>query len=217
MIKFVKNLLLFIIIVLVAISIYSISFINSIEYSVTESDLPQDVYTTSGDLLAYAKTKIVSLIIASDEDKYTITEEFLNLIMLDSIHKNVNEDYDPLGDCTSDPCESIYSSEYFSINYAYAKLNDSNQIVITISGNTNKILDKETALIMIFNVDFNILDMNVVFTLDKYSLGEREFSKNLLDRIFNYLGKESIENSVSFGELNLTDYTYTISISDAMS
>ncbi len=217
MIKLIKKLLLFIIIVLVAISIYALSFINAIEYSVTESDLPQDVYSTSGDLLSYAKTKIVSLVMASDEDRYTITEDFLNLIILDSIHKNLNEDYDPLGDCTSNTCESIFSSEYYSINYAYAELNDANQIVITISGSTNKILNKETALIMVFDVDFNILDMNVVFTLNKYSLGEREFSKALLDRIFNYLGKESIENSVSFGELNLTDYTYTVSILDAMS
>jgi len=220
MFKFIKWLLLLLLVAVIGIVIFAFSFVNSIQYSVTANDLPQDVYTTDGDLLSYAKTKIVSLVTASTDDRYTITEEFLNLIIWDSIKENVNADYDPLGTCSepdSTACQTIVSEDYYYINYAFAKLNEDSQMVITISGGIDKIIHKETALIMVFDIDFRLTDMEVVFTLNSYSLGERELSKSLLDRLFRYVGKSDVENSVSFGTLDLTDYTFTISITDAMS
>lgn len=221
MLKIIKRLLLFLLVVVIGIVIYAFSFINSIQYSVTADDLPQDVYTTDGDLLAYAKTKIVRLVTSSIDERYTLTEDFINLIIWDSIRENVNSNYDPLGTACSESlstdCQRIVSENYYDIDYAFAKLNDDSQLVITISGGIDKIIHKATALIMIFNIDFRFIDMEVVFTLDSYSLGDRELSKSLLDRLFGYFGKADVENNISFGTLDLTDYSYTISITDAMS
>jgi len=57
--------------------------------------------------------------------------------------------------------------------------------------------------------------MEVVFTLNDYSLGEKSMSMNLLDYIFNQMNKDSIEDSMTFGTLDLDDYTFSISIRDA--
>ncbi len=217
--KFLKRFLVFLLVIVVALVVVLFSFLNTIEYQVTDADLPSDVYETSGDLLAFAKLKAVSLVLAGNEDRYTIMEEFINLIILDSIRENINPDYDPLAtDCSDTSCDYIMYDEYYFIEYAYAELNDDNQLVITISAGANKYVSTETALIMVFDIEFDIVpNMQVVLTLDTYYLGEKQLSQNLLDQIFDRVGRQSIEDSITFGDLNLTDYTYTISIQDAMS
>ncbi|MBN2540908.1 MAG: hypothetical protein JXB08_05215 [Bacilli bacterium] len=217
--KFLKRFLIFLLVLVVAIVLVAFSFINSIRYEVTEADLPQTVYASSDDLLTYAKLKVVSLVLASADDRYTITEEFINIIIFDSIRENINSTYDPLNDdCTVAACDFIVTDEYYYLDYAYAELNEDNQLVVTISVGTNKIISAKTAIILVFDIEFDMgLDPKVVFTLDSYSLGEKQMSKSLLDRIFDTIGHQSVEDSMTFGDLNLTDYTYTISITDAMS
>lgn len=213
MIKFIKRFLIFVIILLTLLVIFAFSFINSIEYSVSSDDLPQNVYNTSGSLLPYAQTKIVELIIADEDERYTITEELINLILLDSIKENVNSEYDPLNDCTDFSCSRIINQDYIYIDYVFAEINEDNQLVVTISAGMNKIIAKTTALIMVFDIEFDMnLDMEIKFTLDEYYLGEKAMSMTILNYIFNRLDKTTVENSMTLGTLNLDDYTYTISL-----
>jgi len=217
--KLLKSLLILIIVLLIGVVIFAFSFINSISYEVTADDLPQDVYESSDNLLLFAKTKIVGLVLADEDERYTLIEEIMNLIIFDSIRENINEEYDPLSDCTDNSCARIVDDENFYIDYAFAKLNDDNQIVITISAGTNRYVNVDTALIMVFDVDFGNtigLDSSIVFTLDEYHLGDRTMSMKLLDMIFERMDKANIENNMTFGELDLDNYTYTISIADAI-
>ncbi len=218
MIKFVKRLILFLLLVIVALIVVSMIVLDSIKYQVTSDDLPQDVYETSGDLLDYAKVQIAGLVLADEDDRYTMMEEIINLIILDSIQKNINTSYDPLGDCVTDACQYIYKDSPFYIDYAYAYLNDNNQIVIVLSGGSDKYITASTAIFMVFDVEFDldILDPGVVLTLDSYSFGEKEMSMKILNFTFDKIDKDNIEDSMTFGDLDLDNYTFTISISDAL-
>jgi len=229
--KFFRGLLIILLLLIVGLFIFVFSFLDSIAYQATSDDLPQDVYEYSGDLLALVRDDIQDLFLADEEDRYTITEEIVNLIILDSIRDGINADYDPLAtDCEDTDCGMIIEEEYFYVDYAYAKINDDNQLVITISFGANKYVDNTTALIMVFDIEFDmdfelnpllifdlsvLDDMEVVFTLNDYSLGEKSMSMNLLDYIFNQMNKDSIEDSMTFGTLDLDDYTFSISIRDA--
>ena len=215
--KLIRNILLLIVLILVAIGVFGAFFINSISYQVSEDDLPQDVYDTSGDLLAYAKLQIVGLVLANEDDRYTMLEEIMNLILLDSIRENINTDYDPVGDCEDESCQYILKQSPAYVDYAYAYLTDDNQIAIVISFGTDQYVNIDTALFLYFDVEINILEMEVVFTLDNYSLGNRGMSKTLLDYLFDRMNKEDIEDSMTFGTLDLDKYEYTISITDALS
>ncbi|MCK5731912.1 MAG: hypothetical protein KAH13_02770 [Tenericutes bacterium] len=216
--KLLKKLILIIVVFVVLLIAGSLLFLNSIEYEVTNSDLPQDVYETSGELLPYAKTKILSLLIVDEDDRYTVVEEIINLIILDSIHENINESYDPLGDCTTNDCSRIYNSDSLYIDYVFAEINEDNQIVITISAGSESIIKADTALILVFDIDFNIITLNpnIVFTLNSYYLGNKGLSLTLLNIIFNRLDKTEVEDSMTFGTLDLDEHTYTISITDAI-
>lgn len=213
--KFLLRFLLFNIIVLIVFGIFTISYVNSIRFEVTESDLPQDVYESDGNLLMLAKLKIVGLVIAGEDERYTMIEEIINLIILDTIQENINTSYNPVGDCQSDACQYIYKESPSFINYVYSYLNESNQIVVIVSGGIDKFFSVDTALQMVFDVDIDIFNMTVDFTLASYQLGNKELSIKTLDFIVSRIDKESVESSVTFGELDLDTYKYTLSISDA--
>ena len=213
--KLIRRLLFFLVLIIVSFGLIFMSYVNSIRYEVTESDLPQDVYESEGNLLTLAKIKIVGLVLADEEDRYSMIEEIMNLIIFDSIQENMNSSYNPFGDCESDACQYIYKDSPFFIRYVYAYLNDSDQIVIVISGGTDKYMSVDTALHLVFDVDINIFDMSVNFTLNSYRLGNRELSIKMLDYLVSKIDKGAVENNMTFGELDLDEYTFTISISDA--
>ena len=213
--KLIRRLLFFLVLIIVSFGLIFMSYVNSIRYEVTESDLPQDVYESEGNLLTLAKIKIVGLVLADEEDRYSMIEEIMNLIIFDSIQENMNSSYNPFGDCESDACQYIYKDSPFFIRYVYAYLNDSDQIVIVISGGTDKYMSVDTALHLVFDVDINIVDMSVNFSLNSYRLGNRELSIKMLDYLVSKIDKGAVENNMTFGELDLDEYTFTISISDA--
>ncbi|MCK4551434.1 MAG: hypothetical protein KAU02_00860 [Tenericutes bacterium] len=216
--KLLKKLIIIIVVLAIFLIAGSLLFLNQIQYEVTSDDLPQDVYETSGELLPYAKTKVLGLLTANEDDRYTLIEEIINLIILDSIQENINENYDPLGDCTTNTCLKIYDSDSFYIDYIYAEINEDNQIEITISAGSESIVKVDTALILVLDIEFNIITLNpnVVFTLNSYYLGNKGLSLTLLNIIFNRFDKTEVEDSMTFGILDLDEYTYTISITDAI-
>jgi hypothetical protein len=188
--------------------------ISKIQVDVESADLPQDVYQNNGDLLLIAQGKLIEIVNPlSTEDEYTLTEEFLNYMILDSIRENINSEYDPLGDdCEDVSCSVIYESGQGNIEYLFVKLNDDNQIVVTMNFNREQLPAFETALFVTFDVEVSIIDMEIRLVLDTVFLNDIEITKDQLDMVIDNLDKDQIEQSISMGELDLDTYTYSVSL-----
>lgn len=214
--KIIKRLIIFLVFIIVVVLFGIIIFVNRIDYQVTAEDLPQDVYENVGDGLVFAKFKLLDLVYADEDERYTLTEEIVNLIIYDSIKENINELYDPLGTCTTSECLNIVAEDLYYLDYVFAKINENDQMVITASFGVDSVIDIDTALVMVFDIEFDFTASipYVEFTLNSYALGEKKLSKSLLEMLFKRVNKEEIEDSVSFGTLNLDDYTYKIEIYD---
>jgi hypothetical protein len=209
-----KKLLIFVVIVLLLAFVGLNMLITRFSVDVTESDLPQDVYETEGDLLAIAQLKLIEIVNPfSTEDEYTLTEEFLNYMLLDSIRTNVNEDYNPLGDdCTEVACDVVVETPYGNVEYIFVELNDDNQIVVTVNFARGEFPEFETALFAVFDVEFKMTELEIDLVLDSLYLNEDEITKDTLDRILGYFDAAAIEAMISMGELDLEEYTYTVSL-----
>lgn len=152
--------------------------------------------------------------LANEQEQYSIIEEFMNYILLDSIRTNINSAYDPLGDLDTDDANYVMNDHAFYIDYVYAELNDTDQMVICISFGTDQYYQMHSALYLTFDIDIEIvlLNINVVLTLSEYRIADKELSMRILDFAFNKLDKSTIEDSMTFGTLDLDTYTFTISL-----
>ncbi|MBU1094193.1 MAG: hypothetical protein KKH01_07005 [Firmicutes bacterium] len=214
--KMLKRLLIFILVIVIVIVGGLFFFVKSIAVEVTDSDLPQDVYTENGDLLVVAQNDLLELFLADEADRYTIFEEFLNLVILDSIQTNINTAYDPLGTLdTNEANYIVYETNYY-IDYVYAELNDTNQMVVCVSFGSDRILTMHSAIYLTFDIDIQIepLNVSVVLTLVEYRIADQNLSFKILDYIFTKLDKASIEDSITYGVLDLDLYTFTVSMLD---
>jgi hypothetical protein len=207
---------LLIIIVVLALTIFVVISIavSKIQVDITESDLPQDVYESSGNPLEIAQLKLLEIINPlSTEDEYTLTEEFLNYMLLDSIRSNVNDEYDPLNDaCTDVSCDVIAETPYGNVEYAFVELNSDNQIVVTVNFARSEYPQVETALFAIFDVEFKLTEFEIDLVLDSLYLNDIEIKKEHLDTVLGYFDAAAIEEMISLGSLDLEEYTYTVSL-----
>jgi hypothetical protein len=212
--KFIKVFLGIIIGLVVIIFVGVLIFLNSIKVEVTDDELPQAIYTETGDLESLSQIYLLGIIVASDADRYTLVKGFMNYMILDSIRTNVNPDYNPLG--SSDTVEANYVTydKNFYIDYIYANLNDDNQIVVTAAFGSDSIIKVDSALNLTFDIELDISLFNVGFTLTlvDYALSDTSLSFQVLDFIMSRLDKTEIEGQISMGNLDLEDYTYSLSI-----
>ena len=211
-----KKLLIFVIVLALAVVIGINILVSKIEVDITESDLPQDVYESGGDLLVIAQLRFIEIWNPfSSEDEYTLTEEFLNYMLLDSIRSNVNDEYDPLDDsCTELNCDVIAETPYGNIEYAFVELNDDNQMVVVINFARSDYPQVETALFAIFDVEFKLTEFEIDLVLDTLYLNDIEITKENLDTVLGYFDADAIEDMISMGDLDLENYTYTVSLVD---
>ena len=79
----------------------------SVKEDVLETELPTNVYEEDSNLVTIINAKMFELFITSVTDEYTVVEEILNLVVLNSIRENINENYDPLSDCETIECNFI--------------------------------------------------------------------------------------------------------------
>jgi hypothetical protein len=187
--------------------------LNSVKVDVEESELPVNVYEADTDLTTIIQDRMVSIFIDSVANEYTVIEEILNLVVLNSIRENVNADYDPLGDCDTTDCNYIVYEEYYYLNYIIVELTEDDQFLVRVSMGSDKFLDYNTVLNFLFDVEINIIGTEISLTLDQYHLADKELSMSILDKIFGSLDTETIESQVSTGDLDLEEYSYTISFS----
>jgi hypothetical protein len=212
--KFLKSLFVFIIVVVVILVTTTFVFVKSIAVDVTDANLPQNIYTETGDLQTIAELSLVGLVIANDEDRYLLINNFMNYMLLDSIRENVNSAYDPLGSLDTDAANYIIKEDVYYIDYVYSTLNEDNQIVICISFGTDKYITSHSCIYMYFDVDIDVqlLNITVTLTLSEYYIADHKLSLKILDYVFDKLGKTAVEDSMTMGTLNLDNYTYTVSI-----
>ncbi|MFP4286752.1 MAG: hypothetical protein ACLFRI_03545 [Candidatus Izemoplasmataceae bacterium] len=206
-----KKLLIFLIAIVLIVGI-SIQVITSmIHEEVVKEDLPQTVYQDN-DTYEGAQNALEDFFSVGDEDDYSNLELFMNYMIYDSIKENINENYDPLSECDSDDCRYIFPHDQGRVEYAYVVLNDEDQLVLTISLTRDAYPSFKTAIHLIFDVEVSIPDTSFILTLDEALIADRTISERTLDTIFNYLDKEAIEDSITYGELDLDEYTFTVSL-----
>lgn len=214
--KFIKIFFGIIIGLVILIFVGVLIFLNSIKVEVTDDDLPQGIYTETGDLESLSQIYLLGIIVASDADRYTLVNGFMNYMILDSIRTNVNPDYNPLGSLDTVEANYVTYDKNFYIDYIYANLNDDNQIVVTAAFGSDSIIKVDSALNLTFDIDLDISLFNVGFTLTlvDYALSDTSLSFQVLDFIMSRLDKTEIEGQISMGDLDLEDYTYSLSINN---
>ncbi|MGD9761268.1 MAG: hypothetical protein AB7U52_02395 [Candidatus Izemoplasmatales bacterium] len=211
--KIIKRLLIFLLVLIVIIVGAGLIAINQIKYEVTSSDLPQDVYETDGNFSALMLEKVEDLLFTEEEDSYTLIEDFINLLILDIIKKDINPEYDPLNGETEDSL-FIINHEQFQLDYIYAHLNEENQLIITVSLKRDTIPNVTTAFHFIFDIDYSKTTFSLTLTLNQVFLHDIEVKHNIYDYFVSMADKNEIEVYVDKGTLNLDDYTYTINFYD---
>ena len=110
-----------------------------------------------------------------------------------------------VGDCNF----IIYEDKYY-VNYIWAELSDDDQLIIHASLGSEVLMGVNTILSFYFDINIDYLGMSIELALDTYEINDMELSLSLLDKIFAQFNVEAIENSVSNGDLDLTEYTYTL-------
>ena len=195
-----------------ALTVVGIFAIDKISVDVQTEDLPQDIYLEQGDLFVLAQEKLLELFTpGTGESEYTITEDFLNYVILHSIRENVNELYDPLNEtCTEAECFFITETPYGKVEYAFVELNEDDQLVVTVNFKRDDFPEFETAIFATFDVEVSLLDLELVLTLDSIMLNDITISTANLDRILGLFDKTAIEEVMVIGILDLDEYTYTV-------
>jgi len=211
--KLLKRLLLLVIILVVLVFGAYAVFVSRIHAEVNVSDLPQDVYESDGNLQSMAMAKLVEMFSPfSTEDDYTLYEDFLNMMILSTIRDNLNADYDPLADPGTDATTYIYKSDYIAIDKIYAHTNEDDQIVLTVAFENETLLKIDSKIVLVFDIDIHAVPSpGVTMTLNSLFISDMVISIDTLDWILSHFDKTAIEDSVPYGDLNLTDYTYTVS------
>ena len=209
--KIIRRLLIIIIVLAVIVVGLSLYAINRIKIEIKESDLPQDVYESSEVSELMIITKATQIIFADEEDSYSLTENFLNLLIYDMIQNNINPDYDPINGETEES-QYIVNNPQFQLDYIFAHLNDDSQIIITVSIKRNTFPEAMTAFHFIFDMEFTGYQLEL--TLNQVFLHDIEVKKNIYDYFVSMANKDEIEAYIDKGTLDLVNYTYTINFWD---
>lgn len=199
-------------IVVIILASLLILVLYKFKVDVAESELPVAVYEQDANLVSVINDRFVDLALMQ-ANEYTIIEEILNLVVLNSVRENINSDYDPLGDCETIECNFIIYEDNYYLNYIIVELTDDDQFLVRVSLGSDKYLDYNTVFNFLFDVEIDYLGFEISLTLDKYSLSDTNLSMSILDNIFSKLDTETIESQVSMGELDLEEFSFTISFS----
>ncbi len=205
--------LIIILVVLAAIIFGGIAYATSwVDETVTEDALSEAVYDSTGTTeQGMTETAMALFNPTNSDDEYTLVETFINYVIYDSIKQNLNEDYDPLGDCETSECYTIQESRYADVRYAYAHLNDDNQLIVTVSAHRDSYPSFDTAVHLTFDISIEITSADLVLTLQETHLADNLIEESMLDRILGFTDQGAIEDSVTTGTLDLDDKTYTYS------
>ena len=182
-----------------------------IQVEVNEDSLPTNVYEEDSDLLTLVNSRMFDLFVTSVTNEYTVVEEVVNLVILDSIRDNINSDYDPLSDCDTTDCNFIVHDENYYVKYIWAELSDDDQLIIHVSLGSEAFIGVNTIFHFYFDIEIDYIGFGIELTLDSYYIHDNSLSMDILDNIFSNFDTAQIESEVSKGELDLEEYSYRIS------
>ena len=169
-----------ILIILIAIlAVLGFIGVGVINVDVIEDDLPTNVYEEDANLLSLVNTRMFDLFVTSVTNEYSVVEEIVNLVILDSIRENINSEYDPLGDCETTECNFIIYEDNYYVNYIWAELNDDNQLVIYVSLGSEILIGVNTIFDFTFDIDIDYTGFGIELTLDSYSINDMDLSMSI--------------------------------------
>lgn len=210
--KLIKRLLIILIVIILILGILAVIGYKKVHVEMDESDLPTTVYEEDSDLLNIVNNRLIALFVLSAENEYTIIEEVVNLIILDTIRENVNTEYDPLTDCETIECNYIIHNKNYYVNYTWAELNDDNQLVVHVSVGSDRLIGINTIVDFYMDIEIDYSEFSIALTLDKLAMNEMEMTTDTLDKLLSYFDKDTIESSVTEGELDMETYKFTLSL-----
>lgn len=206
MMKLIRNVVIALIVLIVVLFIA----VQSIQVEVNEQDLPTNVYTEDSNLGTIIQARLFSLFVLSEDNEYSIIEEIINYVILDSIRENINAEYDPLSDCETIDCTNIVYSEDYYIDYVWANLNDDNQLIVNVGVGSTTIMDFHTIIYLVMDVDIQVINTAILLTLQDVYIDDFHISVGLLETIFSNVDKDAIESKVTKGTLDLDAFTYEL-------
>ena len=211
MFKLIKRLIIFIVIVLVLAFGGLLIFLNSVKVNITEANLPEDVYNSTGDLDTIIENKMISIASSDETETNNLFEDFLNIMIFKTIRDNINSEYDPLnGD--SEASEYIVEHKQFTLDYIIAEITEDDQVKLTVSIKRESFPKAITAIYFYFDMEVSRTTMSFILTLDKVYLDDKEINRRVYDYFVSFANKDEIESQVDKGTLDLDDYTYEINI-----
>lgn len=199
---------LFIVIILVFAG--TLIFLNSIEVNITDDDLPQEVYDTSSTNNMVMLGAMSNIVTSGNGDVNGYIETFINAMIYQTVLDDVNPFYDPINGEIPDS-QFIIKNAFITIDYIYANITEDNQIKITVSMKRGSFPSVTTAMYLYFDMDYSPLLFKLTMSLNSVYMDDTEISQSIYNTILNQMDKESIENSVDKGTLDLDEYTYEIS------
>lgn len=213
MFKLFKRLIIFVIIILVLAVGGTLLFLNSVEVNITEEDLPQEVYDTSGNLNTMMENKMLEIATSDESQTNALFEDFLNIMIYKTIRDNINPEYDPINGDTEES-EYIVKHPQFTLDYIIAEMTEDDQVRLTVSVKRNSFPSVTTAFYFLFDMEVNRSTMSFVLTLDKVYLDDNEIKHRVYDYFVSFADKDQIESQVDKGTLDLDEYTYEVSFMD---
>lgn len=211
MFKLIKRLIIFIVIVLVLAFGGLLIFLNSVKVNITQANLPEDVYNSTGNLDTIIENKMISIASSDETETNNLFEDFLNIMIFKTIRDNINSEYDPLnGD--SEASEYIVEHKQFTLDYIIAEITEDDQVKITLSIKRESFPKAITAFYFYFDMEVSRTTMSFILTLDKVYLDNKEINQRVYDYFVSFANKDEIESQVDKGTLDLDEYTYEINI-----
>jgi hypothetical protein len=211
--KWIKRLLIVILLLIIILSSVSLFYLQSVEVEIRDEDLPQNVYATSGFLPLMMQSKIGQIVYGDESERDGHIEDFMNLLIFQTIRDDINQDYDPInGDQPSS--QYISKNAWLQVDYVFAQVMEDDQIKVTVSLKRTSFPKAMTAFYFYFDMAFNTNSMTMKLTLNQVMIDDDIVSEKVYDRIIGLVGKGKLESSIDKGTLDLENYTYKITFWD---
>jgi hypothetical protein len=215
MFKLIKRLIIFIVIIIVIAIAGTLIFLNSVKVTITEEDLPEEVYNFAGNLDTMMQDKSIAIVNSNASNRNSLFEDFLNIMIYKTIKDNINPEYDPINGETEES-KYIVKHSQFTLDYMFVEITEDDQVKLTVSIKRGSFPSVSTAFYFYFDMEVNTLYMNFKLTLDKVYLDDNEIKYRIYDYFVSFADKDEIESQADKGTLDLDEYTYEMNFIDVL-
>jgi len=205
-----KKLILYFVIAVILLVVGLWFTIQSLQIDVVEEDLPQSIYAENNDIQALIQTRLASIFVFSASNEYSLVEEIINYVILDSIRENINSSYDPLGDCETTECNYVLKDEDYYIDYIWANMNDDDVLEVHVGVGSNSITEFHTIVHLFIDVDIKVIRTAIVFTVEDVYINNLHLSPFFIRKMLNAMDTDAIESQITTGTIDFDELSYEI-------